>query len=223
MLGPIRTKSLRAHVHDRLHQAIVSGQLPAGHRLNERQLAADLEVSTSPLKEALRQLETEGLVRVEPRRGTYVTFSPRQAEEMCLARAALESVITRQAAIHGSAAQFDALRAAIEKMRAAASSADGEELIALNEQFHAAIHEASDCRYLSQLQRSQQMYDHATRITVLTDPAVRRSSFREHEAIMQAVVARDGDRAAALMHDHIIKAGIEHVARVFGTTEPGRD
>ena len=219
MLGPIRTKSLRAHVHDMLHQAIVSGKLPAGQRLNERALAAELQVSTSPLKEALRQLENEGLVRTEPRRGTYVTFTPRQAEEMSLARAALESIITQQAAKHGTEAHFAALRAAIEKMRTAAMSADGDELIALNEQFHEAIHEASGCHYLRQLQRSQQMYDHATRVTVLTDAAVRRKSFAEHEAIMQAVVARDADRAGQLMRDHIILAGIEHISRVFGPTD----
>ena len=219
MLVPIRTKSLRAHVHDRLHQAIVSGKLPAGQRLNERQLAADLEVSTSPLKEALRQLESEGLVRAEPRKGTYVTFSARQAEEMSLARAALESVITQQAAKHGTEAHFDTLRAAIDKMRAAALSADGDELIALNEQFHEAIHEASGCHYLRQLQRTQRMYDHATRVTVLTDPQVRKASFLEHEGIMLAIVARDGARAGQLMHDHIIKAGGQHIARVFGTTD----
>lgn len=219
MLEPIRTKSLRAHVHDMLHQAIVSGKLPAGQRLNERALAAELQVSTSPLKEALRQLENEGLVRAEPRKGTYVTFTPRQAEEMSLARAALESIITQQAAKHGTEAQFDALRAAIEKMRAAALSADGDELIALNEQFHEAIHEASGCQYLRQLQRSQQMYDHATRITVLTDPQVRKASFLEHEGIMLAVVARDADQAGRLMRDHITKAGIQHIARVFGTTD----
>lgn len=219
MLTPIRMKSLREHVHDVLRRAIISGKLVAGQRLNERQLAADMEISTSPLKEALRQLENEGLVRTEARRGTYVTFSTRQAEEMSLARAALESIITRQAARHGSEAHFDALRAMIARMREAVDSADPDELIALNEQFHEAIHEASGCDYLRRLQNAQRMYDHATRITVLTDAETRRRSFLEHEAIMQAVVARDADLAERLMREHIVKAGSQHIGLVFGTAD----
>lgn len=66
---------------------------------------------------APRRLETEGLVRIEPRKGTVVTYGPKQAEEMSLTRAAVESVITRQAALHGTEARFDQLRAPIEQMR----------------------------------------------------------------------------------------------------------
>lgn len=168
---------------------------------------------------APRRLETEGLVRIEPRKGTVVTYGPKQAEEMSLARAALESVITRQAAIHGTEAQFDQLRARIEQMRAAAHSANGDELIALNESFHDAIHAASGCPYLCQLQRAQRMYDHATRVTVLTDAETRRNSFLEHQAIMQAITARDADRAERLMREHIVNAGKQHISLVFNTSD----
>jgi DNA-binding GntR family transcriptional regulator len=94
--------------------------LPAGfvgeERLNERDLARDLGVSTTPLKEALRQLETEGLVRTEPRRGVFVTYGAQQAEEMSLARAALESMIARMAAKRASLADVDVLRAQVADM-----------------------------------------------------------------------------------------------------------
>lgn len=214
-LAPIRQKSLRDHVHDTLRDAIISGRLTSGMRLNERQLAADLEISTSPLKEALRQLESEGLVRTEPRKGTFVNFSPRQAEEMTLARAALESVIARQAARHGSEADFALLHATIEKMRAAVDAAEPMLLVGLNETFHDTIHEASGCQYLRRLQNAQRLYDHAARITVLAQDDVRRASFYEHEAIMQAIVARDEDRAERLMREHIVKAGDIHIGLVF--------
>lgn len=214
-LAPIRFKSLRAHVHELLRDAIISGRLAPGARLNERQLAAELEISTSPLKEAFRQLESEGLLRTESRKGTFVSFSPRQAEEMTLARAALESIIARQAARHGTEEIFQALRRVIDEMRAALDEAEPARLIALNEAFHDTVHEASGCDYLRRLQNSQRLYVHAARAIVLSTAAERQASFVEHEGIMQAVVARDEDRAERLMREHIMRAGEKHVALVF--------
>nr|WP_256448773.1 GntR family transcriptional regulator [Falsochrobactrum sp. TDYN1] len=214
-LSPIKVKSLRDHVHDNLREAIISGRLKSGERLNERQLAADLGISTSPLKEALRQLEGEGLVRTEARRGTFVSFNARQAEEMTLARAALESIIARQAAKHGCEEDFDFLRSVIKEMCAAVEAGNVTLLIELNEKFHEGIHEASGCEYLRRLQNAQRMYDHAARVTVLSREDVRRQSFREHEAIMKAVVARNGDLAERLMREHIVKAGDTHIELVF--------
>ena len=194
-LAPIRVRSLRDQVHDQLREAIITGRLESGLKVNERQLAAELGISSSPLKEALRQLEGEGLVRTEPRRGTFVSFSPRQAEEMNLARAALESIIARQAVKHGSDEQLRRLTGIIEEMRAAVETGSPEELIALNEKFHDAIHIASGCAYLRKLQNAQHMYNRAARISVLSQESVRRASFLEHEEIMRALLARDGDRA----------------------------
>ena len=101
-IQPIYLANLRDHVHHNLRDAILAGRFRSGERLNERDLARELGVSTTPLKEALRQLEAEGLVRTEARRGVYVTFGPQQAEEMTLARAALESMIARLAAKRAS-------------------------------------------------------------------------------------------------------------------------
>lgn len=215
VLEPIRLRSLREHVHDELRQAIISGRLKTGAKLNERQIAADLGISTSPLKEAMRQLEAEGLVRTEARRGSYVTFSARQAEEMTLARAALESIIARQAAKHAPEEAFSVLRGVVEKMRAALESGNVEQLIVLNEEFHDAIHEASGCEYLRRLQNAQRTYDHAARVTVLSREEVRRASFHEHEAIMNAIVARNEDDAERLMRQHIVDAGKTHIELVF--------
>lgn len=214
-LKPIKLKNLRDHVHDDLREAIISGRLKSGDKLNERQLALDLGISTSPLKEALRQLEGEGLVRTESRRGTFVCFNSRQAEEMTLARAALESIIARQAAKHGSEDAFRFLRSVIEEMRLAVESVDVDALIELNEKFHDGIHEASGCEYLRRLQNAQRMYDHAARVTVLSREDVRRQSFEEHEAIMSAIAARNEDLAERLMREHIVKAGNTHIELVF--------
>ena len=97
-VAPDLLRSLREHVHERLRRAIVAGRFRNGERLNERHLAEMLGVSTTPVKDAIRKLESEGLVRTEARRGVFVEFSARQALEMALGRAALESVMTHIAA-----------------------------------------------------------------------------------------------------------------------------
>src|SRR5215207_6247077 len=119
---PIFLANLRDHVHHNLRNAIVAGQFTKGERLNERRLAEELGVSTTPLKEALRRLETEGLVATEPRRGVRVTFGPGQAEEMALAQAALESAIARMATQRIDNRSTAELERIIDRMEAATAA-----------------------------------------------------------------------------------------------------
>ncbi|SFJ62355.1 DNA-binding transcriptional regulator, GntR family [Bosea sp. OK403] len=213
---PIFLINLRDHVHENLRKAIIAGRLVDEERLNERDLARDLGVSTTPLKEALRQLETEGLVRTEPRRGVFVTYGPQQAEEMSLARAALESMIARMAAKRASLADVDALRGQVADMETATRRGDVERLIELNELFHGQIHEASGCEYLRRLQSRQQIYDHTTRVGLLQDADERGRAFAEHRAILEAIALGDPDSAERIMRDHIVRSGQRHIETVFG-------
>src|SRR3954454_18433800 len=121
-IQPIFLANLRDHVHHNLRDAIVAGKFSDGERLHERELAREMGVSTTPLKEALRQLESEGLVRTEARRGIYVTFGAKQAEEMSLARAALESMIARLAAKRASASHAERLRELVSSMEVATAA-----------------------------------------------------------------------------------------------------
>lgn len=210
-VAPVFLKSLRDHVYGLVRDAIVSGRLKGGEKLNERQLASQLGISTTPLKEALRVLEAEGLVRSEPRRGIYVTFSASQAEEMMLARAALESMIARQAAKRADDEQIAFMHGLLVRMREELETADILQLIALNEEFHTAIHDASGCDYLRRLQSGQQIYDHAARLNVLADERERQLAVEEHEAIANAIAARDPDLAERLMRDHVIRSGEKHL------------
>lgn len=211
---PVYLKSLRDHVYDVVRDAIVSGKLKGGEKLNERQLASQLGISTTPLKEALRVLEAEGLVRSESRRGIYVTFDADQAEEMMLARAAIESMIARQAAKHVNQDQIDRMNALIAEMRTGLETVDVLQLIELNERFHNVIHEASGCSYLRRLQNGQNIYNHAARLDVLSDERQRLLAVDEHEAIANAVANRESDIAERLMRDHVIRSGEKHLARV---------
>lgn len=222
-IQPIFLANLRDHVHHNLRDAIVSGKLNDGERLHERELAQEMGVSTTPLKEALRQLETEGLVRTEARRGIYVTFGAKQAEEMSLARAALESMIARLAAKRASTSDVDHLRDLVSSMEKATAAGDVSRLIQLNEAFHNRIHEASGCEYLRRLQAKQQMYNHTTRVRLLGEPEERGRALIEHRAIADAIAASDQDAAERIMRDHIVRSGQRHVETVFGHVSKGEE
>lgn len=218
---PWMMTSLREHVHDIMRKAIISGQLKSGEKLNERRLALELGISTTPLKEALRQLETEGLVRTEPRRGVYATFDAQQAEEMTLARAALESMIARQAAKHLRPEHIVPMESALSRMDKALHAEDLPELIVLNEEFHDAIHEASGCRYLRRLQNNQRMYNHQTRLSVLAESEERQRAFMQHAEIFEAICQRDQELAEKRMREHVMLAGEKHIRMVFGPRDGG--
>jgi DNA-binding GntR family transcriptional regulator len=218
---PIVMASLRDHVHERLREAIIAGRFGDGERVNERELAKDLGVSTTPVKEALRQLEAEGLVRTEPRRGVFITFGAQQAEEMSLARAALESMIARLAAKRATSVHIEALRVHVADMAQATRAGDVERLIALNGLFHGQIHEASGCDYLRRLQGRQQMYNQATRIALLGEAEERERALAEHRAILKAIAVGDQDAAERVMRDHVVRSGQRHIAIVFRSASAG--
>jgi DNA-binding GntR family transcriptional regulator len=220
-LDPQILRGLRDHVQEALREAIISGRFRSGEKLNERLLAAELGVSTTPVKEALQRLEVDGLVRIEPRRGVYARFNARQAEQMMLARAALEGMIAREAAHKAGHDDLERIDRCIAQMNEATSAGAVEQLIALNEKFHDAIHLASGCGYLVSLLDGQRMYDRATRFGLLGDSAERSHALREHRAIARALVSGDADLAEVAMREHIIRSGRQHIATAFGPNSKG--
>lgn len=222
-VAPDLLRSLREHVHERLRRAIVAGRFRNGERLNERHLAEMLGVSTTPVKDAIRKLESEGLVRTEARRGVFVEFSPRQALEMALGRAALESVMAHIAANHLTEDGAAELGQLIAEMEQATEHGDLEDLVALNETYHRAIHRISGCTYLERRLDGQRMYDHAQRIALHSEPDERRRGFEEHRDIFEALLARDPARAELRMRRHIVRSAKAHVRLVFGADAEGLD
>jgi DNA-binding GntR family transcriptional regulator len=222
-VAPQLLRSLREHVHERLRQAIVAGRFRSGERLNERTLAEMLGVSTTPVKDAIRMLESEGLVRTEARRGVFVEFSARQALEMALGRAALESVMAHIAANRLTEIDLAELGRMIEAMDRATSHGELEELVSLNEAYHGAIHRISGCGYLERRLDGQRMYDHSQRLALLSEAAERGQGFEEHRAIFDALKAREPALAEQRMRRHIVRSAKAHVRQVFGADAEGLD
>jgi DNA-binding GntR family transcriptional regulator len=214
-VDPGYLKGLREHVHAALRRAIVHGEIPSGTILNERQVAEQLGVSTTPLKEALRRLEGEGLVITEPRKGIRVTFDAEQAEEMALARAALEGMIARMAAQRIDKAGTARLGAIVAQMKEATDAGTTDRLIVLNELFHDTIHEISGCRYLQRILVGQRVYVHTARQLILGDPEERARALAEHTAVYEALTRGNSDDAERAMREHVVRSGRHHVKTAF--------
>lgn len=216
VLVPGARMALRDHVRQQLRTAIISGVFAPGERLNERALADELEVSTTPLKEALRQLEGEGLIEVLPRRGVVVRYNEDFAEEMILARAALESAVAALAARRATPDALRQLADTVERMRRATDAADIAQLIVLNESFHGKIHAAARSIHLARLVAQQQFYDDGARRVIHRDARDSRAALEEHTGICAAIRERDAERASELMGAHVLRSGRLYLSAVFG-------
>lgn len=147
----VRPKSLTDLAHDSIRQLIVAGELAMGAQLSEATLAAQLGISKTPVREALLRLRVDGLIEIQPQRGTFVfSLAPRQVEEICAFREVIEVSAVKLAIEAGPAGLAKALQANVREMALARKTADWKAIRQLDEAFHEAIVEHSDNAYLKQ-------------------------------------------------------------------------
>jgi DNA-binding GntR family transcriptional regulator len=186
---------------------------PGDVRLDERQLAQDLGISRTPVREAMAQLEREGFVRSVPRRGIYVVRkTKREVIEMITAWAALESMAARLITVSASDAEIAGLRAMFTTFEDGRLHAKLDEYSEVNIQFHQAIIRMSHNSVLIHL--AENLFAHMRMIrrkTIGEDDRADRS-IRDHMNIIQALEARETERAEDLVRQHALGLA-EHVAR----------
>jgi DNA-binding GntR family transcriptional regulator len=197
-----------SRLRDVLEEEIAEGRLPPGMRLEEEELARRYGVSRTPIREALKQLAAIGLVVSQPRRGTVVArLTAAELVEMFDVMAELEGMAGRLAARRWNAEDRERLSAAHEACGRAAARADADAYYYENEQFHEAIYRASHNGFLHRectaLHRRLRPY---RRLQLRVGNRVG-DSFREHGAIVDALLARDAAAAQALLHDHVVVQG----------------
>ena len=186
---------------------------PGDVRLDERQLASDLGISRTPVREAMAQLEREGFVRSVPRRGIYVVRKTRaEVIELITAWAALESMAARLITQNASDEEIASLRRMFAKFENGELHARLDEYSEVNIEFHQSIIRMSRNRVLIDL--AENLFTHMRMIRRKTigeeDRADR--SIRDHMNIIQAIEARDTERAEDLVRNHALGLA-EHVAR----------
>ena len=189
-----------------LREAIRSGWFKDGQHLRQDELAAELGVSKIPVREALRLLEAEGLVRLPPNRGAVVaSLSSREAQEIVEIRVALESLALQRAIPNTDVRVVPHATDVLDNLD---RETDVARWSGLNWEFHATLYQPADRPRLLELIRQQHVHvDRYMRIILSTLGHQDRSQ-REHRALLSAYQRRSTDRAVAILTQHIEAAGV---------------
>lgn len=192
-----------ARAYEAIRGAILDVQYQPGDALYEVELAERLEMSRTPVREAIRQLVSEGLVRTVPYRGTFVkAVSKDEAREIYETAEGLEGMAAFLAALHASEDDVARLRDAVDTMERALRAQEIDVLIEADEQYHEALHRACKNAYL--VASLNRLYGQVHRIRLIT-ARLRVDSMKsveDHRATADAVNRRDPERARHSTHRH---------------------
>ncbi|AUX79368.1 MULTISPECIES: GntR family transcriptional regulator [Sinorhizobium] len=199
-----KNASLRIQVEDKLRQAISSGRFQPGQRLVERELCELIGVGRTSIREALRQLEAEGLITSYPHRGPVVsTISYDEAVQLYRVRALLESFAGQEFAEKGSDEDIAALLNTVEEFAAAADRGSSTRIIEAKTAFYDCLMTGSKNVFVKQMLTSLHNRVTLLRLTSMTQPGRLQHSVSEIRGIAAAIQQRDGEKAAALCKQHI--------------------
>ena len=208
-MSTVPATELAAGVQRVLADKIASGRLRPNERINQERVASELGVSRTPVREALRWLERDGLVRLEARRGAFVAaFAARDIDDIYELREVLEPRAVRRAAVRATRAEVAGLRRLLAAMERAWRS-DVSRAFALNRTFHERLCAPCENRLLLNLLAQVWSQQNAVRIFTLAKEAsatLEERTNAEHRAIVDAYAARDGALAEELVRRHIVEA-----------------
>lgn len=200
-------KPLREIVFETIREAIIAGDLQPGERLMEVQMAEELGVSRTPVREAIRKLELEGLVIMVPRKGAYVAdISMRDLAEVFEIRRALEGLAAELAAERATDEEIEELERMLVKISDTIEKDDIKQTIELDTQFHELLYAVSRNERLRGILSQLREQIHRFRLQSLARPGRMRVALEEHRSIVEAIADRDPEVAKNRASDHIESA-----------------
>lgn len=200
-------QSLRARVYTRLHNDILNGLLKAGDNLIETKLSEEFSVSRTPIREALRQLELEGLVDIIPNKGAVVTgVSAQDIEDIYTIRMLIEGLAARWAAQKITEDELKELKEAVELEEFYTQKNDRDHLTKFDSQFHETLFKASKSKPLMHMLKTFHNFVQRSRVVSFGNPERAKEVLAEHKAILQAIIEGDGPKAESLTNEHVKKA-----------------
>lgn len=196
---------LRTDVYDAIRKAVIAGLLKPGERVNEAEIARQMQISRAPIREAIRQLEQEGLLVTTPYRGTFVmTLSRDDVEEVYTLRADIEMRAVRRALQQLASDDFATLERLIESMMSAAEAKDMTALLEADIQFHRSIVEKAGWPRLRKFWESL----HPQTLTLYTMTTLSHWSLvshaERHRPVLDALRTGDPDDATTAIQNHIL-------------------
>ena len=199
--------SLGGKVFQQLKNSILAGEFENGAELREIALAKKLGVSRTPVREALRQLEQEGLVEIYPNRGAYVKgITYKDVEDIFRIRARLEGLCAEMAVSSITHEQLDKLDEIILLSKFYEEKKDMEHLLKMDSQFHEVLFESCGSKMLEHQLKDYHQYVQKARLRSLKRRERAKKSTQEHEEILLAIKDRDAKRADELATRHILNA-----------------
>lgn len=218
---------LRKQVLDSLRAAIIQGELAPGERLTERSLTERLDVSRTVVREALRQLESEGLVKLVPNKGPVVRkLTPGEATDLYRIRGVLEGLTARLFVENASRDQRGALIAILQEISAAYESGQTDEVLETKNRFYEVLYAGANSESLSSMLSTLHARIWRWRALGLShpnrSPDRSRESIQNLSAFVEAVNAMDADAAETLIRLEAEKAS-EEVMRLLQTNDGARD
>ncbi len=206
--------SLRGKVYDRIREDILNGIYKEHEELKEATLGERMGVSRTPVREALRQLELEGLVEIIPNKGARVTgITKKDIEDIYQIRYLLEGLSARWATEHVTEDQLEKMEETLYLTDFHTKKGNYAQVYELDSQFHELMYEASGSKILNHILSDFHMYVTRIRKASLAMENRSKNSTEEHRAILEAIKERDADKAEMCAHTHVkstIKNNREH-------------
>ena len=196
--------SLSVEVANVIKERILKGEYHIGEKLKENQIADELKVSRTPIREALKQLEKEGLIESIPNRGSFVLgLTKRDLEGIYAVREAVEVLAVSWAVERITETELAGLREVFDLMDFYSKRQNSNKVMELNKEFHQIIYDASGSRFLSQLLKSYQEYVEETRKATVYCSKNLPVILEEHRNILEAVCERNAERAVERLSLHL--------------------
>jgi DNA-binding GntR family transcriptional regulator len=200
------------NIVEKIEDIVLSGELPAGAKLDEMVLARRFNVSRTPIREALRRLSSSGLIDLIPNRGAFIaTLSETQLTEMFVAMAEMEATCARLAAISMTPAERQAFQRLHNRMGELVEPNDVHTFGEMNDAFHILIYRGAHNHYLEEIANSLRKRLSLYSRSQLRTPDRLRRSFHEQDDVVKAVTAADAERAHAAMlrHFEMVEASVQ--------------
>jgi DNA-binding GntR family transcriptional regulator len=220
-LGPTTTpvseqqQPLKDVAYERLRHAILSGRLHPGQPLPIQELAESMEMSRTPVREAIRALEAEGLVDVFPSRGTFVSnISVDDIRELFELREALEGMVARLAAQRRTESDLEELEQILQSADAAAGNDRIEREKEFGAEFHSALGRIAANSRISAIREDVKLNIDRARLISYTSPERGAEAVREHHQILEAIRLGDAELAEQTMRRHL-RISLQHALRLI--------
>lgn len=199
-----QNRPIKDVVYESIRKTLIENKVPVGERFIEKEYSDRLNISRTPVRESLKQLEAEGLVRYIPRLGVVVNrITKEDVIEIYKIRSSLELLVATEAMKHITQSDVDRIKKLLEETERANLDNDIKLVVKLFSEFNSNLYDLSKMKILPNMISNLNNYLHRFRVISIEDHIRREKAIKEHEQILQSIVNRDIDLAEMIIKKHL--------------------